>query len=116
MLVYYYPPCGTVKKALNWLDEKGLQYDVKHIVKETMTSDELKQYIDKSGLPLKRFFNTSGRVYKETNFKEKQKDMTEQEIIKFLVENPMMLKRPIVIDDEKVLVGFKLNEYEEAFK
>lgn len=116
MLVYYYPPCGTVKKALKWLDERNLSYDKKHIVEETMSKEELKTFLEKSGLSLKRFFNTSGRVYKETNFKEKQKEMTEDEILMFLVNHPMMLKRPIVITEDTVLVGFKEKEYEEVFK
>ncbi len=116
MLIYYYPTCGTVKKALKWLDEKGLEYELKHIVDETMSEKELKEFWVKSELPLKRFFNTSGKVYKETNFKEKQKNMTDDEIISFLVEHPMMLKRPVLIYKDKVLVGFKEKEYEEVFE
>ncbi len=115
MLIYYYPTCGTVKKALKWLDKKNLSYDKRHIVEETMTEEELKSYYQKSGLSLKRFLNTSGKVYREMDLKSKKDSMSDDEIIKLLVTNPMLLKRPIVVAEEFVLVGFKEAEYEKAF-
>ncbi len=115
MIVYYYPTCGTVKKALKYLDEKGIKYDKKHIVEETMSADDLKRIIAKSGLELKRYFNTSGKAYRELNFKEKRNTLSEDEIIETLVSNPMLLKRPIIEADDFALVGFKESEYNEIF-
>ncbi len=115
MLVYYYPTCGTVKKALKWLDNKNISYEKKHIVNETMTKEELASIIEMSKLPIGRFFNTSGKAYRELNFKEKRKVLSEDEIITQLVENPMLLKRPIVVGDDFALVGFKELEYENIF-
>ncbi len=115
MLVYYYPTCGTVKKALKYLDEKGIKYEKKHIVEETMTAADLRRIIKKSGIPLKRYFNTSGKAYRELNFKEKRNTLSEDEIIELLISTPMLLKRPIIEGDDFALVGFKEKEYDDIF-
>ena len=111
MKVLCYPKCGTCKKALNWLDDNGIKYEYRHIVEENPTKDELKNWYEKSGLPLKKFFNTSGLKYKELNLKDRIQ-MTEEEIFDLLSTDGMLVKRPILIDGDKVLVGFKEEEWE----
>ncbi|MBQ1802550.1 arsenate reductase family protein [Lachnobacterium bovis] len=113
MLVLCYPRCTTCKKALKWLDEKNIEYTTRHIVEENPDYDELKNWYEKSGLPLKRFFNTSGNAYKEMQLKDKLKTMTEEEQLKLLATNGMLVKRPLLIEDDKVLVGFKEAEWEK---
>ena len=113
MLVLCYPRCTTCKKALKWLDEKNIEYTTRHIVEENPDYDELKNWYEKSGLPLKRFFNTSGNAYKEMQLKDKLKTMTEEEQLKLLATNGMLVKRPLLIEDDKVLVGFKEPEWEK---
>ena len=112
MVILCYPRCGTCKKALKWLDDNGIRYDYRHIVEENPTKDELKDWYEKSGLPLKKFFNTSGLKYKELNLKDKIPQMTEEEIFDLLSTDGMLVKRPILIDGEKILVGFKESEWE----
>ena len=112
MVVLCYPRCGTCKKALKWLDDNGIRYDYRHIVEENPTKEELKEWYVKSGLPLKKFFNTSGLTYKELNLKDKIPQMTEEEIFDLLSTDGMLVKRPILIDGEKILVGFKESEWE----
>ena len=112
MLVLCYPRCGTCKKALKWLDDNGIKYEYRHIVEENPIKDELKDWYEKSGLPLKKFFNTSGLKYKELNLKDKIPQMTEEEIFDLLSTDGMLVKRPILIDGDKVLVGFKEAEWE----
>ena len=112
MKVLCYPKCGTCKKALNWLDDNGIKYEYRHIVEENPTKDELKNWYEKSGLPLKKFFNTSGLKYKELNLKDRIPQMTEEEIFDLLSTDGMLVKRPILIDGDKVLVGFKEEEWE----
>ena len=114
--IYYYPACGTCKKALKWLDENNIKYEKKHIVEETPSLKELKEIYKKSGLELKKFFNTSGNVYKEMNLKDKLKNMSEKEQLELLVSNGMLIKRPILISDNFILVGFKENEYREELE
>ena len=114
--IYYYPACGTCKKALKWLDENKIKYEKKHIVEETPSLKELKEIYKKSGLELKKFFNTSGNVYKEMNLKDKLKNMSEKEQLELLVSNGMLIKRPISISDNLILVGFKENEYREELE
>ena len=113
MLVLCYPRCTTCKKALKWLDEKNIEYTTRHIVEENPDYYELKNWYEKSGLPLKRFFNTSGNAYKEMQLKDKLKTMTEEEQLKLLATNGMLVKRPLLIKDDKVLVGFKEAEWEK---
>ena len=112
MKVLCYPKCGTCKKALKWLDDNGIKYEYRHIVEENPTKDELKNWYEKSGLPLKKFFNTSGLKYKELNLKDRIPQMTEKEIFDLLSTDGMLVKRPILIDGDKVLVGFKEEEWE----
>lgn len=112
MLVLCYPRCGTCKKALKWLDDNGFEYEYRHIVEDNPSREELKDWYEKSGLPLKRFFNTSGLKYKELNLKDKIPQMTEEEIFDLLSTDGMLVKRPILIEGDRVLVGFKEAEWE----
>ena len=114
--IYCYPRCTTCKKAVKWLDENGIEYKYKHIVEETPSKEEIKKYYEQSGLPLKRFFNTSGNVYKELNLKDKLAEMTEDEQLELLASNGMVLKRPLLVGKDFVLVGFKENEWSEKLK
>ncbi len=113
--IYCYPACGTCKKALKWLDENNVKYVKKHIVEEAPSLKELKDIYKKSGLELKKFFNTSGNTYKEMNLKDKLKKMTQEEQMQLLTSNGMLIKRPIIISKDFVLVGFKEEEYKKIF-
>ena len=114
--VYCYPRCTTSKKAVKWLEENGIDYEYKHIVEETPSKEDIKKYYKESGLPLKRFFNTSGNVYKELNLKEKLAEMSEDEQFELLASNGMVLKRPLWVGKDFVLVGFKEAEWVEKLK
>ena len=114
--LYCYPRCTTCKKAVKWLEENGIDYEYKHIVEETPSKEDIKKYYKESGLPLKRFFNTSGNVYKELNLKEKLAEMSEDEQFELLASNGMVLKRPLLIGKDFVLVGFKEAEWVEKLK
>ena len=114
--LYCYPRCTTCKKAVKWLEENGIDYEYKHIVEETPSKEDIKKYYKESGLPLKRFFNTSGNVYKELNLKEKLADMSEDEQFELLASNGMVLKRPLLVGKDFVLVGFKEAEWVEKLK
>lgn len=111
MLFIYYPKCSTCQKAKKWLDEHHVEYTERHIVEENPTAEELKGWYEKSGLPLKRFFNTSGLLYKEMKLKDKLPSMSEEEMLKLLATNGMLVKRPLLIAGDKVLVGFKEAEW-----
>mgnify|MGYP004527502575 CR=1 FL=1 len=113
MIFICYPKCSTCQKAKKWLDEHNIVYNERHIVEENPTYDELKEWHKKSGLPLKRFFNTSGLLYKEMKLKDKLSEMSEEEQLKLLATNGMLVKRPIVVGDDTVLVGFKEAEWTE---
>ncbi len=113
MLFIQYPKCTTCRKAKKWLDERQVQYTDRHIVEDNPTYEELKEWHEKSGLPLKRFFNTSGMLYKSMQLKDKLADMSEDEQLKLLASDGMLVKRPLVIDGDRVLVGFKEAEWEE---
>ena len=113
MLFIQYPRCSTCKKAKKWLDDHGLEYANRHILEEHPTYDELKAWYQKSGLPLKRFFNTSGILYKEMNLKDKLPGLNEEEQLQLLASNGMLVKRPLVVKEEMVIVGFKEAEWEE---
>lgn len=106
MLFIHYPKCSTCKKAKKWLDDRGLDYTDRHIVEENPTAKELKAWHEKSGLPLKRFFNTSGMRYRELGLKDKLKDMSEEEQYELLSTDGMLVKRPILIFDDGVLGWF----------
>ena len=105
-----YPTCGTCRKAAKWLETNKVDVVSRHIVKENPTKSELSEWIDRSGLPISKFFNTSGRVYKEQHLKEKVKTAPRDELLDILASNGMVIKRPIVVTDDIVLVGF--NEIE----
>ena len=113
MLFIYYPKCSTCIKAKKWLDEKGVKYTGRHIVEENPSFSELKEWWEKSGLPLKKFFNTSGMLYKEMQLKDKLQRMSEEEQLKLLSTNGMLVKRPIVVKGKTVLVGFKEEDWSE---
>ncbi len=108
-----YPKCTTCKKAQNWLDSKGIEYSLRNIKEENPTYEELKEWYGKSGLPLKKFFNTSGMLYRSMNLKDKLDDMTDEEKLRLLAGDGMLVKRPIIVTDDKVLVGFKEPEWEK---
>lgn len=113
--VYQYPKCGTCRKALKWLDERGVAYETIHIVDSPPKKAELGKLWKKSGLPLKRFFNTSGVSYREGGFGKKLPTMSDDEALSALAADGKLIKRPIVITGEAVLVGFKEAEYAEVF-
>lgn len=112
-LFIQYPKCGTCRKAAKWLEENKVNVTSRHIVEENPTREELSVWIDRSGLAISRFFNTSGLVYKEQNLKEKVKTASRDELLDILASNGMVVKRPIVVADDFVLVGFDETEWEE---
>ena len=116
MLFLEYPKCSTCKKAKNWLESNGVEFEDRHIVENNPTADELKAWYEKSGFPLKKFFNTSGLKYKELGLKEKLHNMTEEEQINLLATDGMLVKRPLVIGDDFVLIGFKEAQWAEKLK
>ena len=116
MLFIEYPPCSTCQKAKKWLDANGIAYTARHIKEENPTYDELKQWYEASGLPLKKFFNTSGLLYKSLNLKDKLPAMTEEEQLRLLATDGMLVKRPLVITDNAILTGFREKEWEEKLK
>ena len=116
MLFIEYPPCSTCKKAKKYLLEHGHTLTTRHIVEQTPTKEELTKWITLSNLPIKKFFNTSGKFYREMNIKDKINDMTLDEATTLLSQNGMLIKRPLVIDDQTVLVGFSEKEYEKLKK
>lgn len=113
MLFLEYPKCSTCQKAKKWLDSHNIEYTDRHIVEDNPSYDELKEWFEKSGLPIKKFFNTSGLLYKEMKLKDKLPAMSEEEQLKLLATNGMLVKRPLLVDGEKVLVGFKEAEWAE---
>ena len=108
-----YPKCTTCQKAKKWLDEHGVEYELRDIKLENPTRQELAQWYKKSGLPLKKFFNTSGLLYKSLDLKNKIPSMTQDEILDLLASDGMLVKRPLLIEDDLVLVGFKEEEYKK---
>ncbi|MDY3274439.1 MAG: arsenate reductase family protein [Agathobacter sp.] len=113
MLVLVYRKCSTCLKALKWLEENHVDFVERSIVEEHPTYEELKQWYAKSGLPLKKFFNTSGMLYKEMGLKDQLPGMSEEEQLKLLATNGMLVKRPLVVGDDFVLTGFREKEWEE---
>ncbi len=111
-----YPKCTTCQKAKAWLGENKIEYDFRDIKEDNPTLDEIKEWHKKSGLPLKRFFNISGLLYKALNLKEKLPTMTDEEQYELLSTDGMLVKRPLVIGDDFVLVGFKEKEWIDVFK
>ena len=116
MLFLQYPPCSTCQKAKKWLDEQGIVYTDRHIKTENPTYEELKGWYEKSGLELKKFFNTSGLQYKALNLKERLPKMTEEEQLRLLATDGMLVKRPLVVDGDIVLTGFKAEQWERLKK
>ena len=112
MLFLEYPKCSTCQKAKKWLDEHQISYEDRHIVENNPTFEELKDWYGRSGLPLKKFFNTSGMLYKEMKLKDKLPEMSEEEQLKLLAINGMLVKRPLIVDGDRVLTGFKMAEWE----
>ena len=109
-----YERCGTCKKAEQWLRRNGIGYEVRPIREENPSYEELKEWKERSGLPLKRFFNTGGQRYKAMGLKDRLKDMDEQEQLKLLATDGMLVKRPILIWGKRILVGFKEEEWENV--
>ena len=115
MLFLEYPPCSTCKKAKAWLDANGVAYTARHIKEENPSYEELKLWYQRSGLPLKKFFNTSGLLYKSLNLKDKLPTMTEEEQLRLLASDGMLIKRPLLIaDDGIVLTGFRQEQWEQT--
>lgn len=110
---YWYPNCGTCKNAKKWFDEHNVEYNSIHIVEETPSKAEILNLIEISGLPAKKFFNTSGKKYRELNIKEKILDASVEEMAEILASDGMLIKRPIVTDGKTVTVGFKEEEYQK---
>ena len=116
MLFLEYPPCSTCKKAKKWLDDNGVSYTARHIKEQNPSYEELKAWYEKSGLPLKKFFNTSGLIYKDLGLKDKLPAMTEEEQLRLLATDGMLVKRPLVVAENFVITGFKEAEWIEKLK
>ena len=116
VLFLEYPKCSTCKKAKKWLEDNSVEFTDRHIKEENPTAEELSEWHNKSGLPLKKFFNTSGVLYKELKLKDKLPEMSEQEQLELLATDGMLVKRPLIIGDDFVLVGFKEAEWEKLKK
>lgn len=114
MLYVYYPKCSTCKKAQKWLDDNGVEYETRDIKENNPSYEELKEWYNKSNLPLKKFFNTSGLLYRSMNLKDKLLEMSEEEQLELLATDGMLVKRPIVITEDTVLVGFREKEWENV--
>jgi len=112
-LFIHYPSCGTCRKAAKWLEANQIEVDSRHIVEERPNRAELSEWIDRSGLPIHKFFNSSGQLYKEQNLKEKVKTASRDELLDILASNGMVVKRPLVVTDDFVLVGFNEVEWKE---
>ena len=116
MLFVNYPKCSTCRKAKNWLDEHGIEYESRHIIDDNPASEELREWWEISDLPLKRFFNTSGMKYRELKLKDKLPDMSEDEQLNLLATDGMLVKRPIIVTDEFTLVAFRPKVWLEKLK
>ena len=113
MLFIQYPKCSTCQKAKKWLDAHNITYTDRHMVDANPSYDELKEWYGKSGLPLNKFFNTSGLLYKDMRLKDKLPAMSEEEKLKLLATNGMLVKRPLIVNGNMILTGFKEAEWEE---
>ena len=114
VLFVEYPKCSTCQKAKKWLDQHGVAYEDRHIKEQNPTEEELKEWYSRSGLPLRKFFNTSGMLYKSMQLKEKLPEMSEEEQLRLLATDGMLVKRPLIVMEDRVLVGFKEAEWEKA--
>lgn len=115
-LLLWYPKCSTCQKAKKWLEVNHISFEERHIVEQVPTKEELEKWIKQSGLEIKKFFNTSGLKYKELNVKEKLPSMSDKEKIELLASNGMLIKRPLLINEDVILVGFKEKEWNEEIK
>ncbi|TCS95922.1 arsenate reductase family protein [Hazenella coriacea] len=115
LLYYGYPKCGTCRKAKKFLEDHKISFIDKHIVEEPPSKEELAQFVQKSGLPIQKFFNTSGKKYRELGLSQKLKEMSDEEKLTVLASDGMLIKRPIVTDGEKVTVGFKEDVFKEQW-
>ncbi|WP_042202903.1 arsenate reductase family protein [Paenibacillus camerounensis] len=113
--VYQYPKCSTCRSAVKWLKEQGHELELRHIAEQPPTVEELRVLVADSGLPLKKFFNTSGEVYKELGLKDKLAGLSEDEQLELLAGHGMLIKRPVVTDGKKVTVGYKEEQYADAW-
>lgn len=116
LTIYQYPKCGTCRSAIKWLQSHGHELELHHIAEAPPSAEELDKLVSLSGMPLKKFFNTSGEVYKELGLKDKLADMPKEEQLALLALNGMLIKRPIVTDGKSVTVGFKEEEYTEVWQ
>ncbi len=116
VLLLEYPKCSTCQKAKKWLDAQGVAYTDRDIVTDNPTADELRRWHERSGLPLKRFFNTSGMLYREMELSKKLPDLSEEEQYALLATNGMLVKRPLLVTDATVIPGFKEATWETALK
>ena len=116
MLFIEYPPCTTCKKAKKWLEDAGIAFDARHIKENNPTYEELKEWHRRSGLPLKKFFNTSGLLYKSLNLKDKLPTMTEEEQLRLLASDGMLVKRPLIVTEGFVMTGFREAEWKEKLQ
>lgn len=112
-LFVQYPKCGTCRKASKWLEANGIEVTSRHIVEDNPTKEELSDWINRSGLPINKFFNTSGVIYREQNLKERVKTASRDELLEILASNGMIVKRPIIVGDNFVLVGLNEKEWKE---
>ena len=113
MLFVQYPKCSTCRKAKKWLEENNIEFEERHIIDENPSYEELKEWYEKSDLTLNKFFNTSGMKYREMKLKGKRPDMSEDEQLKLLATDGMLVKRPVIVGDDFVLTGFRVKEWEE---
>ena len=113
MLFLWYPKCTTCQRAKKFLDERGVEYTPRHIKEDNPCADELREWFKRSGLPLKKFFNTSGIQYRALELKDKLADMSEEEQLELLASDGMLVKRPVLVGDGFVLTGFRQSEWEE---
>jgi arsenate reductase len=116
MVVLVYRKCSTCIKALKWLEENNIEFTERPMKEENPTYEELKEWHERSGLPLKKFFNTSGLLYKDMKLKDRLPSMTEEEQLQLLATDGMLVKRPLVVGDNYILTGFKEAEWEEKMK
>lgn len=116
MLFIEYPKCTTCKKAKNYLDSNNIKYDDRHIKEDNPTKEEITKWVNKYNIEIKKLFNTSGMLYRELGLKEKLPNMTDEEKIELLSSDGMLVKRPLLITDNNIVIGFKENEYEELIK
>lgn len=116
VLFVEYPKCSTCKKAKKWLEDKGIEFEDRHIVEQNPTQEELKEWYAKSGMPLKKFFNTSGQLYRQMGLKDKLVSMSEEEQFELLASDGMLVKRPVLVTEETVLTGFKEADWEKALQ